>query len=120
MFRTDEWLPIGSVVHVEDTNRLLMIAGAMQRDEATGKLWDYMGYPYPEGSTDPLKGVLFNKSGVDGVYSIGYLPAEGLNYLQMLKENEPEYLKAKAQASSGADSVPADDGDEPAGDGGEA
>lgn len=104
MFRTDEWLPIGSVVHVEDTNRLLMIAGAMQRDEETGRIWDYMGYPYPEGNMDPLKGLLFDRSAVDGVYSIGYLPVEGLNYLQMLKENEPEYLEAKKRAAEGENS----------------
>lgn len=95
MYTTTEWLPVGSVVHVRDTNRLLMIAGAMQQDDATGKLWDYMGYPFPEGNTDPKQNVLFNRKGIDGVYFIGYQPPEGLNYLEYLKQNETEFEKQK-------------------------
>lgn len=40
-----------------------------------------------------------DRSAIDGVYSIGYLPVEDLNYLQMLMENELEYFEAKKQAA---------------------
>jgi hypothetical protein len=111
MFRTDEWLPIGSVVHVKDSNRLLMVAGTMQVDQETGLLWDYMGYPFPEGNMKPGQDVMFDKDGIDGVYFLGYQPAEGLDYIQFLEKNEPEYRKAKELAASGDGGAGVDGGD---------
>ena len=46
------WLPIGSVVTLKDGVRPVMVVAVMAQDSKTGKWWDYMGYPYPEGMGD--------------------------------------------------------------------
>lgn len=114
MITTDKWLPIGSVVHVDGVNRLLMIAGTMQMDQGTGRLWDYMGYPYPEGNMNPDQNLMFNKESVDGVYFLGYQPLEGLNFLEMLEQNEEEFRKRQAEADrqAGVMAEPVADGDQ--------
>ena len=43
-------LPIGSVVVLRDTQRPLMIYGILQKERDTGKIHDYVGVLWPEGS----------------------------------------------------------------------
>ncbi|WEV74697.1 DUF4176 domain-containing protein [Bifidobacterium sp. ESL0798] len=92
------WLPIGSVVHLNENGHLVMIAGAMQRDENTGRLWDYMGFPYPEGNMKPGESLMFNRSDIDRVYFLGYQSLSGIDFLEFLKKNEAEFRKRQLSA----------------------
>ena len=44
-----ELLPIGSVVTLQGTAKKVMIIGILQMQQESGKLYDYLGVPYPEG-----------------------------------------------------------------------
>lgn len=61
MIARDDWLPVGTVVAVEGAARPVMVAGVMALDGRTGRYWDYIGVPYPEG-----------RGAVEGVLAIGY------------------------------------------------
>lgn len=95
---TDKWLPIGSVVLLEDGNRLLMIYGRAQRqvdaDSKNDVMWDYVGCMFPEGNIDPDHSYLFNKEQIDSVYFIGYQPAEEYELSKQLDELMDAYVSA--------------------------
>lgn len=48
MVLTQNWLPIGSVVHVTGSEGLYFIIGYMQQT-TDGAVWDYAARPYPMG-----------------------------------------------------------------------
>lgn len=58
MISRDDWLPVGTVVAIEGAARPVMIAGVMALDGKTGRYWDYIGVPYPEGRGAAVEGVL--------------------------------------------------------------
>lgn len=95
MILTDEWLPIGSVVHIEGEKGLVVVIGSMQQDVESGRLWDYAGLPYPMGFTDPDQNVMFNKDSIDGVYFLGLQDAEGLRFQDMLRAYEETFYQEK-------------------------
>lgn len=103
MITTDQWLPIGSVVHVEGAPSLMVVAGCMQKDAEDGRLWDYFGYPYPVGNFGEGAGAVFNKDVIDGVYFIGLQDVDGLRYQDALKADEEEFNRQKAEAERAAD-----------------
>ncbi|WEV68173.1 DUF4176 domain-containing protein [Bifidobacterium sp. ESL0769] len=108
-----DWLPIGSVVHLNENGHLVMIAGVMQRDENTGRLWDYMGFPYPEGNMKPGESLMFNRADIDRVYFLGYQSLSGIDFLEFLQKNEAEFCKRQLSAEQAAQQT----GEAPASDG---
>lgn len=85
-----DWMPIGSVVRMRDAQRLVMVAGYMPIDGASGKAWDYAGYPYPEGKQDPSE-VLFDRADIEELYQLGFCDAEGMAFIVRLTASEHDY-----------------------------
>ncbi len=64
-------LPIGSVVKIKKLdNPLLVIIGYLVGDGE--KVYDYVGFPYPEGIATMKNQVLFNSSVIEEVVHEGY------------------------------------------------
>jgi hypothetical protein len=94
---TNDWLPIGSVVHIsERKDSLVFILGMMQADQDTGQLWDYCGLPYPTGYDGNGGYILFNKDSIDCIYFVGYQNADGLQHQSILKLFEDDFEQSKA------------------------
>ena len=72
-----EYLPIGSVVLLNESVKKVMIMGFAQASpDNVEQVYDYCGCLYPEGYMDPNKVYLFNNEQIAAVYSIGYMDAE--------------------------------------------
>lgn len=95
MVKTDAWLPVGSVVHIEGDEGLIAVTGYMQQDAGSGRLWDYVGVPYPMGWQGPGKDVMFDRESVDCLYYVGMQDEDSVRMLDMLTATEPAYYQAK-------------------------
>lgn len=107
MIKTDQWLPIGSVVHLKDQPSLAFVAGCMQVDAEDGRLWDYLGYPYPLGNYGETAGMVFDKDSIDCVYFVGYQDVDGLRYQDLLDGMNAEFVAKKAEAAAAAEETAA-------------
>ena len=63
--------PIGTVVELENFDRLFMIAGYFRTDE-NGVLYDYSAFSYPVGNAGPRSLLLFNANTIRSVVIEGY------------------------------------------------
>lgn len=80
-------LPLGSVVLLKDSNKRIMIVGRVQKNAATGKVWDYSACLYPEGILDPDKLYLFNHEQILAIYSLGYQDSDEFRFQKIISEN---------------------------------
>ena len=78
--RPDEFLPIGSVVRLNNAKRNVVIDGDV-------KVWDYMGCAYPVGVIASDANLLFNRSDIERVIFLGYSDTEDKNFRKQLEEN---------------------------------
>ncbi len=101
MITTQDWLSIGSIVHVEGRDGLLMVIACMVGDESTGRLWDYAAVPYPQGLTGPSRDVMLNKDSIDGVFALGFLNADGERMQQLLCQAQTRFEEDKLVAGVG-------------------
>ena len=70
----EKYLPIGTVVTLQDADTALMIVGiAAYDDEEPDKVYDYMGCVYPEGITEVGEVELFNHDQIVNVLYMGYV-----------------------------------------------
>lgn len=99
MIKVEGWLPIGSVVHIAGRDGLYLITGCMQRQVDNGRLWDYLGVPYPVGLADPKDTILFDKEGIDKVLFIGLQNSEGEQFQDFLASKEEEFQAAKTKSA---------------------
>lgn len=69
----EKYLPIGSVVLLENGTKRLMITGfcVVPNDDKT-KVYDYSGCLYPEGVISSEQIALFNHDQIKTIYAIGY------------------------------------------------
>ncbi|WP_307738725.1 DUF4176 domain-containing protein [uncultured Parolsenella sp.] len=101
MIRTRDWLPMGTVVITNEGQHQVMIAGVMVTDGNTGKVWDYSGYPFPEGrGADGDQ--FFNRSDVSEIYQLGFMNSTGCAFQAYLEERTPEYEELKEKTREGA------------------
>lgn len=89
------YLPIGSVVRLRDGERPVVVAGCMAVDGVTNRLWDYMGYPWPEGRQDASKDYFFDSDMVVEVLQIGFLDHAAIEYQRLLAAASGLYKEAK-------------------------
>ena len=95
MVETHDWLPIGSVIHLEGRDGLLMVIACMVGEESTGRLWDYAAVPYPEGVTGPGQDVMFDKDAIDGLFAVGFQNADGERLQQVLRQAQTRFDEDK-------------------------
>lgn len=68
----DRLLPIGSVVHLKDTNKDLMVVGVCQTDALQPNLqYDYLGVLFPEGFVGTGSQFFFNADTIETVVFTG-------------------------------------------------
>lgn len=81
-----DWLPIGTVVLLKDTNKRLMIYGRGQKDLNSEKIWDYVGCLYPEGNIGPEYTFLFDHEQIEKIEHLGLRDEEESRFRHMLQE----------------------------------
>lgn len=69
---TKDILPIGSVVKLDGINHLVMIYGRNVVQSTTGKQYDYVGCPYPQGFINNAYNIFFNKDAIETLVFKGY------------------------------------------------
>ena len=72
MIDNEKYLPIGTVVLLEQGEKLLMIYGRLLVDPSKGEIYDYMGCLYPEGNVGKDKVFFFNHDRIAKVLHLGY------------------------------------------------
>ena len=98
MLTKEDWLPVGSMVRLKDGERPVMVAGYMAIGGSDGRIWDYVGYPYPVGRMDS-RDYFFDKESVEEIYLVGYLDQLGRQFQAFLEEQDEEYQRKKREAT---------------------
>ena len=81
----EELLPIGNVVMLENGNKRTVIMGVLQFNlNNQGRIYDYLGVPYPEGYMGQGSSILFNHDSVREVLFRGYENEERQNMLEVM------------------------------------
>ena len=98
-----KYLPVGSVVLLENGTKRVMINGFCSMDaENTEKMYDYSGVLYPEGSLSSDQVLLFDHSQIVKIYHIGLEDEEEkefkANLLKALAEEEATKATKPAEA----------------------
>jgi len=84
----EKYLPIGSVVLLEDGDKTIMIYGRQQLQVDTQDIYDYVACLYPEGNLDKDHTYLFNHDQIREVVFEGFVNDEEKEMLTFLAENE--------------------------------
>lgn len=81
----EKYLPIGSVVLLENGTKRLMITGfcVVPNDDKT-RVYDYSGCLYPEGVISSEQIALFNHDQIKTIYAIGYSDDEEKQFKEKL------------------------------------
>ena len=77
-------LPVGSVVTIQGTSKKMMIIGILQMQQDTGKLYDYLAVPYPEGFVSATRNLLFNHESINDVVFTGYTNPERDGFMKLM------------------------------------
>lgn len=91
---------MGTVVVTKEGQHQVMIAGVMVTDGDSGKVFDYVGYPFPEGR-GAEGDQFFNRSDVGEIYQLGYMNSTGCAFQAYLEERTPEYEELKEKTKDG-------------------
>lgn len=102
MVGTYDWLPMGSVVKAVKGEHQIMVAGVMVTDGNTGRMWDYLGYLFPEGRGNEGD-LFFDKEDIEEIYQVGFLNATGCAFQAYLEERTPEFEEVKARSKEGTE-----------------
>lgn len=91
-------LPIGTVVNLKGTEKPMMICGFCPTGPAKpGYVYDYSGFPYPEGYMDTLKIYQFDGEQIEKVLALGYQDRETFTYMHALQEKIGEIKEKTAE-----------------------
>lgn len=97
-----ELLPIGSVVNLKGTEIPMMICGFCPTGPARpGYVYDYSGFPYPEGYMDTLKIYQFDNEQIERVLALGYQDRETFVYMNALQQRVEEVKQQVAKQYEG-------------------
>lgn len=88
--KRNQYLPIGTIVQLNDQDDKVMICGRQQVDLETNETYDYIGCEYPYG-LDGENAMLFNGEQIQLVYFLGYQDMDELHYrFQLIGEETSE------------------------------
>ncbi len=95
MQEVGKYLPIGSVVLLNNGKKRLMVTGYAQLDlETKDVIYDYCGCIYPEGIISTKQVILFNHKDINKIYCLGYSDEEQKSYNKLLLDNLSDDKKA--------------------------
>jgi hypothetical protein len=95
----DKYLPVGSVVLLKGGQKRIMIIGRAEKEQASGRSWDYLACPYPEGFLGPENAYLCDHDQIDRVFFIGFQDGEELAYAEQLQQVAASSGSSKDDAS---------------------
>ena len=78
------YLPIGSVVLLEEQKKRVMIIGRRVISKSDEKEYDYQGCLYPEGIVSSDEVLLFNSEDIRMCYFIGFQDIEEIAFREMV------------------------------------
>lgn len=81
-----EYLPIGSVVVLNDGGQPVMIYGRKQINSSDNSLWDYVGCLYPEGNIGEEYNAFFNSGDISRVIFVGFQTNIDIQMQKLLNE----------------------------------
>ena len=83
----DKYLPIGSVVLLENgTNRLMINGYCAVNSEEKNVVYDYSGVMFPEGLLNSEQNFVFNHSQIIRLDHLGLVDDEQRDFIQRLKD----------------------------------
>ena len=83
-----KYLPIGSVVLLENATRRIMITGfCVSPKEDDSKVYDYTGCVYPQGVLSSDIVPVFNHDQIKQIFALGYSDDEEKQFKEKLKES---------------------------------
>lgn len=88
--KRNQFLPIGTIVQLNDQKSKIMICGRQQMDLEMNEEYDYIGCEYPYG-LDGENAMLFNGEQIQMVYFLGYQDLDEVHYrFQLIGEEQFE------------------------------
>lgn len=91
------YLPLGSVILLKGADKRLMIAGRMQMEQGSEKIYDYCGYLFPEGMQIPSEMYLFNNEDIEEIHFISMQDADELRMQQFLSQKAEELAGERSE-----------------------
>jgi len=89
----EKYLPIGTVIEVDNSDLRLIIVGYGAKDSETGERFDYIGYPFPNGFVSVKATALFNKDRIGKILCNGYKDESYNKMLETAKKLEEQRSK---------------------------
>ena len=81
-----ELLPVGSVVLLQGATKKTIIAGILQmKEDDPTQVYDYLGFPYPEGFMGQGSSYLFHHEDINDVVFRGYDNPERAGFLEFME-----------------------------------
>ena len=85
-----EYLPIGSVVILNDGEKTIMIYGRKQVHAETNVMYDYVACLYPEGNLNEEYTYLFNHNQIREVLFTGFINDDETVFLEVLNKADDQ------------------------------
>ena len=73
MVKWNGFLPLGSVVLLNGSDKRMQIVGQIQADAATLEVYDYAAIPFPEGYIDENQLAMFQHEEIRLICAVGHL-----------------------------------------------
>ena len=99
----ERFLPIGTIVVLEDGTKPLMITGyciipnSKAEDQTKIEMYDYSSCPYPEGIMDSDVAIVFNHDQIENILYLGYESEEYKKTNETLNANHQQMLEEVAK-----------------------
>ena len=81
-----EYLPLGTIVVLNEGTKPIMIYGRKQKHAQTGAIYDYVACLYPEGNLSNEYNCLFNHDQIKEVLFMGYVNEVETAFVKFLNE----------------------------------
>lgn len=75
----NELFPLGTIVTIKGVKKPVMIIGYLQK--VNGRVYDYMGVPYPTGMVSQKSTIVFDRGLLDRLVAKGYQDEDGEAFL---------------------------------------
>ena len=81
------YLPLGSIVLLDNGEKMLLIYGRAQKQTGQTIVYDYLGCLFPEGNISSEFTYLFNHNDIKEVVFTGYSDEADKEFIKMIQEN---------------------------------